>query len=139
VRSGGGFNHRYSLSDAVLVKDNHLAVLTAGGLSVTQALREVRARIGHTVHLEVEVDRLDQIEEVLAAGVDTIMLDNFSTDELREGVALVGERANIEASGGVNLDTVRAIAETGVDLISVGALTHSTRSLDLGLDVVLRG
>jgi nicotinate-nucleotide pyrophosphorylase (carboxylating) len=139
VRSGGGFNHRYSLSDAVLVKDNHLAVLTAGGLSVTAALREVRARIGHTVHLEVEVDRLDQIEDVLAAGVDTIMLDNFSTDELREGVALVGERANIEASGGVNLDTVRAIAETGVDLISVGALTHSTRSLDLGLDVVLRG
>jgi nicotinate-nucleotide pyrophosphorylase (carboxylating) len=139
VRSGGGFNHRYSLSDAVLVKDNHLAVLTAGGLSVTEALREVRARIGHTVHLEVEVDRLDQIGAVLAAGVDTIMLDNFSVGELRDGVALVGGRASVEASGGVNLDTVRAIAETGVDLISVGALTHSTRSLDLGLDVVLRG
>ncbi|GAA4170876.1 carboxylating nicotinate-nucleotide diphosphorylase [Gryllotalpicola koreensis] len=137
VVNGGGHNHRYSLSDAVLVKDNHLAVLTAGGLSVTQALREVRARIGHTVHLEVEVDRVDQIEAVLAAGVDTIMLDNFSLDELREGAALVHDRANIEASGGVNLDTVRGIAETGVDLISVGALTHSTRALDLGLDVVL--
>jgi nicotinate-nucleotide pyrophosphorylase (carboxylating) len=137
VANGGGHNHRYSLSDAVLVKDNHLAVLTAGGLSVTQALREVRARIGHTVHLEVEVDRVDQIEAVLAAGVDTIMLDNFSLDDLREGVALVHDRANIEASGGVTLDTVRGIAETGVDLISVGALTHSTRALDLGLDVVL--
>lgn len=139
VVSGGGHNHRYSLSDAVLVKDNHLAVLTAGGLSVTEALREVRASIGHTVHLEVEVDRLDQIEHVLAAGVDTIMLDNFTVDELREGVSLVHDRANVEASGGVTLDTVRAIAETGVDLISVGALTHSARALDLGLDVVLRG
>ncbi|GAA4163511.1 carboxylating nicotinate-nucleotide diphosphorylase [Gryllotalpicola daejeonensis] len=137
VVNGGGHNHRYSLSDAVLVKDNHLAVLTAGGLSVTEALRAVRARIGHTVHLEVEVDRVDQIDAVLAAGVDTIMLDNFSLDDLRAGVALVHDRANIEASGGVNLDTVRGIAETGVDLISVGALTHSTRSLDLGLDVVL--
>jgi len=137
VVAGGGHNHRYSLSDAVLVKDNHLAVLTASGLSVTQALREVRARIGHTVHLEVEVDRIDQIEAVLAAGVDTIMLDNFSVEELREGVRVVHDRAIIEASGGVNLDTVRAIAESGVDLISVGALTHSTRALDLGLDVVL--
>jgi nicotinate-nucleotide pyrophosphorylase (carboxylating) len=137
VVCGGGRNHRYSLSDAVLVKDNHLAVLTADGLSVTQALREVRERIGHTVHLEVEVDRVDQIEHVLAAGIDTIMLDNFSLDELREGVRIVHDRATIEASGGVNLETVRGIAETGVDLISVGALTHSTRSLDLGLDVVL--
>ena len=139
VVNGGGHNHRYSLSDAVLVKDNHLAVLTAGGLSVTDALRRVRASIGHTVHLEVEVDRLDQIEAVLAAGVDTIMLDNFSLDELQAGVAMVHDRANVEASGGVNLDTVRGIAETGVDLISVGALTHSMRALDLGLDVVLSG
>jgi len=137
VVCGGGHNHRYSLSDAVLVKDNHLAVLTAGGLSVTEALRQVRARIGHTVHLEVEVDRVDQIDAVLAAGVDTIMLDNFSLEDLRAGVELVHDRAIIEASGGVNLDTVRGIAETGVDLISVGALTHSVRALDLGLDVVL--
>jgi nicotinate-nucleotide pyrophosphorylase (carboxylating) len=136
VASGGGHNHRYSLSDAVMAKDNHLAVLTAhGGLSVTDALRAVRAQLSHTTHLEVEVDRIDQIEPVLAAEVDTIMLDNFTLDELREGVALVAGRAIVEASGNVNLDTVAAIAATGVDVISVGALTHSVRSLDLGLDV----
>ena len=137
VRCGGGFNHRFSLSDAVMAKDNHLAVLTAGGLDLTQALRDVRTRLGHTVHLEVEVDRLDQIEPVLAAGVDTIMLDNFSVGQLRDGVAVVAGRALIEASGSVNLDTVGAIARTGVDIISVGALTHSIRSLDLGLDIVV--
>ncbi|WP_426624656.1 carboxylating nicotinate-nucleotide diphosphorylase [Leifsonia sp. McL0607] len=138
VRSGGGHNHRYSLSDAVMAKDNHLAVLTAQtGLSVTDALREVRARMSHTTHLEVEVDRIDQIEPVLAAGVDTIMLDNFTLDELREGVAIVGGRAIVEASGNVSLATVREIADTGVDVISSGALTHSVRSLDLGLDVAV--
>ena len=138
VRSGGGHNHRYSLSDAVMAKDNHLAVLTAqSGLSVTDALRRVRSELSHTTHLEVEVDRIDQIEPVLAAGVDTIMLDNFTLDQLREGVAIVGGRAIVEASGNVSLATVRDIAETGVDVISSGALTHSVRSLDLGLDVVL--
>jgi nicotinate-nucleotide pyrophosphorylase (carboxylating) len=135
VVCGGGRNHRNSLSDAVMAKDNHLAVLTADGRSVTDAIRSVRERLGHTTHLEVEVDRMDQIEPVLAGGVDTIMLDNFTPDELREGVALVGGRAIVEASGNVNLDTVAAIAATGVDIISVGALTHSVRSLDLGLDV----
>ena len=138
VRDGGGRNHRFSLSDAVLAKDNHLAVLTAGGASVTDVIRAARERLGHTTHLEVEVDRLDQIEPVLAGGVDTIMLDNFSLEELRAGVALVAGRATIEASGGVNLGTVADIAATGVDVISVGALTHSVRALDLGLDVVLR-
>ncbi|MFP3465822.1 carboxylating nicotinate-nucleotide diphosphorylase [Leifsonia sp. SIMBA_070] len=138
VRAGGGHNHRYSLSDAVMAKDNHLAVLTAQtGLSVTEALLRVRAELSHTTHLEVEVDRIDQIGPVLAAGVDTIMLDNFSVDELREGVALVGGRAIVEASGNVSLATIRSIAETGVDVISAGALTHSVRSLDLGLDVVV--
>lgn len=137
VRDGGGHNHRFSLSDAVMAKDNHLAVLTAGGLNLTEALRQVRDRISHTTHLEVEVDRIDQIEPVLAAGVDTIMLDNFSPDALREGVRLTGGRALVEASGGVSLQTVRGIAETGVDIISVGAITHSVRSLDLGLDVVI--
>jgi nicotinate-nucleotide pyrophosphorylase (carboxylating) len=138
VRAGGGHNHRYSLSDAVMAKDNHLAVLMAdSGLSLTDALLRVREQLSHTTHLEVEVDRIDQIEPVLAAGVDTIMLDNFSLDELREGVALVGGRAIVEASGNVSLATVRSIAETGVDVISSGALTHSVRSLDLGLDVVL--
>ncbi|WP_066039793.1 carboxylating nicotinate-nucleotide diphosphorylase [Herbiconiux solani] len=136
VRDGGGHNHRFSLSDAVLAKDNHLAVLAAQhGGDVTEALRSVRARMSHTTHLEVEVDRLDQIEPVLAAGVDTIMLDNFSLDDLRAGVAQVAGRALVEASGGVSLATVAAIAETGVDVISVGALTHSVRALDLGLDV----
>ncbi|MFC5501844.1 carboxylating nicotinate-nucleotide diphosphorylase [Lysinimonas soli] len=135
VRDGGGHNHRFSLSDAVLAKDNHLAVLAASGRELGDAIREARTRIGHTTHLEVEVDRLDQIETVVAAGVDTIMLDNFTVDELREGVAIVAGRALIEASGGVSLDTVAAIARTGVDLISVGALTHGVRALDLGLDV----
>lgn len=137
VRSGGGGNHRFSLSDAVLAKDNHLAVLTASGVSLTDAIIRARARISHTTHLEVEVDCLDQIEPVLAGGVDTIMLDNFTLAELREGIAIVAGRALVEASGGVNLDTVRAIAETGVDIISVGALTHSARALDLGLDLTV--
>ncbi len=135
VRCGGGFNHRFSLSDAVLAKDNHLALLPG---SVTDAILAARAQLGHTTHLEVEVDRLEQIEPVLAGGVDTIMLDNFSLDELRQGVALVAGRALVEASGGVTLDTIADIAATGVDIISVGALTHSVRALDLGLDVVLR-
>lgn len=137
VVSGGGHNHRFSLSDAVLVKDNHLAVLTAGGLSLTDALLGVRAQLSHTTHLEVEVDHLDQIEPVLAAGVDTIMLDNFSMEQLSDGVALIGGRALVEASGNVRLDTIAAIAATGVNFISVGALTHSVRALDLGLDVVI--
>ena len=135
VRSGGGANHRFSLSDAVMAKDNHLAVLTRSGVSVTDALLAAKARIPHTAHFEVEVDRLDQIEPVLAAGIGTIMLDNFTLDDLRTGVALVAGRAIVEASGGVTLDTVRGIAETGVDVISVGALTHSARALDLGLDL----
>ncbi len=137
VRCGGGFNHRYSLSDAVMAKDNHVAVLTGNGTrDLTEALRAARASLPHTTHFEVEVDRPDQIEAVLAAGVDTIMLDNFSLDGLRAGVAQVGGRALIEASGNVRLDTVAAIAATGVDIISSGALTHSVRSLDLGLDAV---
>ncbi len=138
VRDGGGHNHRYSLSDAVLAKDNHLAVLAAAGVSLGDAIRSARERLGHTTHLEVEVDRIDQIEPVVAAGVDTIMLDNFTPDQLREGVRLVAGRARVEASGGVSLDTVAAIAATGVDVISVGALTHSVRALDLGLDVSIR-
>ncbi|MCR2784427.1 MULTISPECIES: carboxylating nicotinate-nucleotide diphosphorylase [unclassified Microbacterium] len=137
VRNGGGHNHRFSLSDAVMVKDNHLAVLTRNGMSVTAALQGAIARLPHTTHVEVEVDRLDQIEAVLAAGVGTIMLDNFTLEQLRQGVTAVAGRATIEASGGVDLHTVRAIAETGVDVISVGALTHSARALDLGLDVSL--
>ena len=135
VRCGGGQNHRFSLSDAVLAKDNHLAVLTRNGeRNLTEALREVRQALPHTAHLEVEVDRPNQIAAVLNAGVDTIMLDNFSLDAMRAAVEQIGGRALVEASGSVKLEAVRAIAETGVDLISVGALTHSARALDLGLD-----
>lgn len=137
VACGGGRNHRFSLSDAVMAKDNHLAVLTAGGKNLTSELARVRAQLPHTMKLEVEVDRLDQIEPVVAAGVDIIMLDNFSLGDLRAGVEVIAGRAVVEASGGVNRDTVRAIAETGVDVISIGALTHSARALDLGLDVVI--
>jgi len=135
VVNGGGRNHRHSLSDAVMAKDNHLAVLAQKGVSVTDALLAAKSLLPHTTHIEVEVDRLDQIEPVLAAGVDTIMLDNFSLEDLRTGVAQVAGRAVVEASGGVSLETVRAIAETGVDVVSVGALTHSARALDLGLDI----
>jgi nicotinate-nucleotide pyrophosphorylase (carboxylating) len=137
VVCGGGRNHRFSLSDAVMAKDNHLAVLTAGGKNLTSELARVRAQLPHTMKLEVEVDRLDQIDPVVAGGVDIIMLDNFSLGDLRAGVELIAGRAVIEASGGVNRETVRAIAETGVDVISIGALTHSARALDLGLDVVI--
>ncbi|MBC9226719.1 carboxylating nicotinate-nucleotide diphosphorylase [Aeromicrobium sp. 636] len=133
VRCGGGHNHRFSLSDAVMAKDNHLALVE----DVTAAIRAARARLPHTTHLEVEVDRLDQIEPVLAGGVDTIMLDNFDLEDLRRGVEVVAGRALVEASGGVSLETIGAIAGTGVDVISVGALTHSVRNLDLGLDVRL--
>lgn len=136
VRCGGGQNHRFSLSDAVMAKDNHLAILLADGRrTLTEALREVRASLPHTAHLEVEVDQPDQIEAVLAAGIDTIMLDNFSLEALRAGVSTVAGRALVEASGSVTLESVGAIARTGVDIISVGALTHSVRSLDLGLDI----
>ncbi len=136
VRCGGGHNHRFSLSDAVMAKDNHLAVVGAsGGATLTEALRGMREALPHTTHIEVEVDRLDQVEAVLAAGVDTIMLDNFSTADMRAGVAQVAGRALIEARGGIRLGRIREIAETGVDVISVGALTHSVRALDLGLDL----
>ncbi|WP_433874220.1 carboxylating nicotinate-nucleotide diphosphorylase [Sinomonas atrocyanea] len=140
VRCGGGRNHRFSLSDAVMAKDNHLAVLTRGDPSrLTGVLRGARDRLGHTTHFEIEVDRLEQIEPVLAAGVDTIMLDNFSLADLRAGVEMVAGRATVEASGGVTLETVADIAATGVDVISVGALTHSVVNLDLGLDLVIGG
>ncbi|HYI57427.1 MAG TPA: carboxylating nicotinate-nucleotide diphosphorylase [Microlunatus sp.] len=133
VRCGGAHNHRYSLSDAVMAKDNHLAVVD----DIGAAIRRARAELPHTLHLEVEIDRLDQLDAVLAGGPDTIMLDNFSLDDLVEGVRRIDGRAIVEASGGITLDTINAVARTGVDVISVGALTHSVRALDLGLDVVV--
>lgn len=137
VRCGGGHNHRFSLSDAVMAKDNHLAVLQQQGLDLTEAIRRARAALGHTTTLEVEVDRLEQIEPVLAGGVDAIMLDNFSLQDLVRGVTIVDGRAIVEASGTVTLETVADVARTGVDVISSGALTHSARHLDLGLDMTV--
>ena len=135
VRCGGGHNHRYSLSDAVMAKDNHLAVTG----DITEALRRAKADLPHTTHIEVEVDRLDQLDAVLAAeAAGTIMLDNFSNDDLRAGVATIAGRAIVEASGGITLDTIADVAATGVDVISVGALTHSVRALDLGLDITVQ-
>ena len=129
VACGGARNHRLALDDAVLVKDNH--VRAAG--SIATAVERMRA--GTTLPVEVECDSLDQVEEALAAGVDAILLDNMTPAELRQAVALVGSRARTEASGGVTLETIRAIAETGVAEISVGALTHSARSLDVSLEL----
>lgn len=132
VRCGGGFNHRFGLDDAAMVKDNHIQA--AGGLKPT--VERLRAGLGHMVKIEVEVDRLDQLEEALALGVDTILLDNMSPDDMRRAVALAHGKAVLEASGNVTLATVRAIAETGVDYISSGALTHSAPNLDIGLDFI---
>ena len=132
VLCGGGVNHRFGLDDAILIKDNHVAV--CGG--VGEAVRRARASVGHLMKVEVEVDGLDQLDEALAAGPDVIMLDNFTLPMLREAVARTAGRITLEASGGVNLETVRGIAQTGVDVISVGALTHSAPALDVGLDAM---
>jgi nicotinate-nucleotide pyrophosphorylase (carboxylating) len=130
VRCGGGVNHRFGLDDAVLIKDNHLAV--AG--SVRAAVEKARSHVGHLVRIEVEVDTLAQLEEALAVGVEAVLLDNMDVATLRRAVERVAGRAITEASGGVRPETIRAIAETGVDLISVGWLTHSAPALDVALD-----
>ena len=132
VRCGGGTAHRYGLDDAVLIKDNHIAACG----SVSTALERAKAYAGHLRMIEVEVDSLDQLKEALPHGPHAVLLDNMNPDMLREAVAIAGGKVVLEASGGVNLDTVAAIAETGVDFISVGALTHSAPNLDLGMDVV---
>ncbi|RAZ87509.1 carboxylating nicotinate-nucleotide diphosphorylase [Mesorhizobium hawassense] len=130
VRAGGGANHRFGLDDAVLIKDNHIAI--AGGIRT--AIERARAATGHMVKIEVEVDTLDQLDMALAANVDVVLLDNMSVEQLTEAVAMVGGRAITEASGRVTAQTARAIAATGVDLISVGWVTHSAPILDIGLD-----
>jgi len=130
VRCGGGFNHRFGLDDAAMIKDNH--VQASGGIA--PAFARLRAGLGHMVKIEVEVDRMEQLEEALAQGADAILLDNMSLDDLRRAVALAKGKAVLEASGNVTLETVRAIAETGVDYISSGAITHSAPNLDIGLD-----
>jgi len=135
VRTGGARNHRFGLSDGVLIKDNHAAA--AGGIG--PAVAAARGGVHPGLKVAVEAQSLDQVREAAEAGADTVLLDNMDTDTLREAVALTAGRAATEASGGVTLETVRAIAETGVDFISVGALTHSVRALNLSLEVDPRG
>jgi nicotinate-nucleotide pyrophosphorylase (carboxylating) len=131
VRCGGGGNHRFGLDDAILIKDNHVAL--AGG--VAQALSRAKARAGHLVKIELEVDTLAQLREALAEGVDAVLLDNMTPEQLREAVAMVAGRAVTEASGGITPATAGGVAETGVDMMSLGWLTHSVRTLDIGLDI----
>ncbi|ROR03025.1 carboxylating nicotinate-nucleotide diphosphorylase [Desulfosoma caldarium] len=131
VRHGGGRNHRFGLFDGVLIKDNHIAA--AGGLR--QAVERVRTRAPHTLRIEVEVDSLEQLQEALDAGVEVVLLDNFSLPDIRQAVRLAQGKALLEVSGGVTLEKVRSIAECGVHFISVGALTHSAPAIDIGLDL----
>lgn len=129
---GGGKNHRFNLSDGAMLKDNHIDA--AGG--IPQAVAALRSRLGHMVRLEVETRNLDEVRQALDAGADIIMLDNMSCDRMREAVALVNGRALLEASGGITADTLRAVAETGVDIISIGALTHSVKALDISMKML---
>lgn len=133
VLCGGGHNHRFGLHDAAMIKDNH--VVAAGGIG--PALKAARAALGHTVKIEVEVDRLDQLEEALSGGADIVLLDNMGADQLREAVGITRGRVVLEASGNITAQTVRAVAETGVDVISSGWITHSAPNLDIGLDLTL--
>lgn len=130
VRCGGGFNHRHALDDGILIKDNH--IVAAGGIAT--AIQAARAHAGHMVHIEIEVDSLEQLREALDAGAHSILLDNMAPERLREAVSLTRGRALLEASGNISAQTIAAVAATGVDLISSGAITHSAKCLDIGLD-----
>ncbi|MCK9295737.1 MAG: carboxylating nicotinate-nucleotide diphosphorylase [Desulfobulbaceae bacterium] len=131
VRVGGGHNHRFNLADGILIKDNHIAACG----SIQKAVKRVRERAPHTLKIEVEAETLEQVEACLAADVDIIMLDNMSPELMRQAVRLVKGRALLEASGGINLENVRAVAETGVNLISIGALTHSAPACDISMEM----
>jgi len=135
VRVGGGHNHRFNLSDAVLLKDNHLAALRSRGLDLASAIRTVKQRVPHTMRVEVEVTALEEIDAALAGGADVILLDNMTPEAMRAAVRQIAGRALTECSGTVTLDTVRERAESGVDVISSGALTHSAKALDLSLEL----
>ncbi|MCL0029469.1 carboxylating nicotinate-nucleotide diphosphorylase [Dehalococcoidia bacterium] len=134
VRTGGGQNHRQNLGDGVLIKDNHLAALRAGGVGLGEGVKRARANVPPHLKIEVEVDTVEQAQIALDAGADILLLDNMRTTDMRRVVELVDGRALIEASGGITLDNVRAVAETGVDFISIGALTHSVKALDISLE-----
>lgn len=135
VRVGGGHNHRQNLGDGILIKDNHLVVLQSRGEGIGEAIRKARQQTPHTPKVEIEVESIEQAREALSAGADIIMLDNMNLDDMKLVVGLAQGRALIEASGGITLDNVRAVAETGVDLISIGALTHSVKALDISLEL----
>ncbi len=135
VRAGGGQNHRGHLGDGILIKDNHLAALRAAGLGIRDAVELARTKAPHTLKVEVEVTSVEEALEAVEAGTDIVMLDNMGLEDMRRAVRAIGGRVLIEASGGVTLDSVKAVAETGVDLISVGALTHSVKALDISLEV----
>jgi nicotinate-nucleotide pyrophosphorylase (carboxylating) len=138
VRAGGGRNHRLNLADGVLIKDNHLAALRSSGVGLGDAVKKARQRAPRAMKIEVEVESVKQAREALSAGADIIMLDNMNVKDMRRVVELVQGRALLEASGGITLDNVRSVAEAGVDLISVGALTHSAKALDISLEVELQ-
>jgi len=131
VRIGGGKNHRFGLFDGILIKDNHIAAVG----SLTEAVKRAREKAPHTLKIEVETENLDQVREAVSAGAEIIMLDNMDIETMKEAVKLINGKALIEASGGINLNNVRQVAETGVDLISVGAITHSARSMDISMEI----
>jgi len=135
VMVGGGFNHRFGLYDGVLIKDNHLALLRGLGISLDDAVRALKAKVPHTMRIEVEASDLAEVREALEAGADAILLDNMKADEIEGAVKLARGRAILEASGGITLENVRRIAETGVSIISVGAITHSAPSLDISFEI----
>ena len=132
VTMGGGFNHRFGLFDGILIKDNHIAI--AG--SISEAVKRIKAKTPHTLRIEVEVDNIKDIEEAIAAGADAILLDNMSLEELREAVSIAGGRVLLEASGGITLESVEEIAKTGINLVSIGSITHSVRSVDISLEII---
>ena len=135
VKVGGGHNHRMHLADGVLIKDNHIEFLKSRGMSLSEVLEWARERASHTLKIEVEVSNLSEMEEALKGRADIILLDNMSLEEMSMAAKMAGERAVLEASGGITLENVAAVAATGVDLISVGALTHSVKALDISLDI----
>ena len=135
VRMGGGHNHRLNLADGILIKDNHLEARASLEEPLADVVRHAIAQASHTIRVEVEVESLEQVREAVEAGAHIIMLDNMDVDTMREAVGIIDGRASVEASGGINMRTVRAVAETGVDLISIGGLTHSTDALDISLDL----
>lgn len=135
VRMGGGHNHRMNLADGILIKDNHIEALRSQEIGLGQVVQLALERASHTIKVEVEVETLEQLREALDAGAHIIMLDNMPVETMRQAMGMVNGRAVVEASGGINLETVRAVAETGVDLISIGGLTHSVTALDISLDL----